>query len=78
MELENHNSIPFLDVLISRKEDVSLEHQVFHKKTYSEQYFHANYHHYFNIKRKNYLKYLRSGRLINPWKRRGLDFWILI
>jgi hypothetical protein len=35
MELEDHDSIPFPDVLISRKEDDSLAHQVFRKKTHS-------------------------------------------
>ena len=46
MELETNMSLPFLDVLISRKEDGSLAHQVFRKKTHTEKYLHANSHHF--------------------------------
>jgi hypothetical protein len=46
MELEENGKIPFLDVLISRKEDGTLGHQVYRKKTHIDSYLHANsYHH---------------------------------
>ena len=44
MELEEDRSIPFLDVLLTRKEDGTLGHEVFHKKTHS--YLHADSHHH--------------------------------
>ena len=46
MEFEQKGIIPFLDVLVIRKEDGTLGHQVFKKKTHTESYLHANpYHH---------------------------------
>lgn len=38
--------LPFLDVLISRKVDGSFSHQVYRKKTHTEQYLHASSHHF--------------------------------
>ena len=38
-------SIPFLDILIIRKEDGSLGHKVFRKSTHTESYLHADSHH---------------------------------
>ena len=46
MELEENNSIPFLDVLVSKKYDGSLSHHGFHKKTHIEQYLHDDSHHH--------------------------------
>jgi len=46
MELEENKSIPFLDVLIIRKEDGSLGHKVFRKATHTESYLHADSHHH--------------------------------
>ena len=46
MELEENMSIPFLDVLIIKKEDGSLGHKVFRKSTHIESYLHANSHHH--------------------------------
>ena len=46
MELETKNSLPFLDVLISKREDGSIAHQVFRKKTHTERYLHAKLHHF--------------------------------
>lgn len=46
IELEENGKIPFLDVMISRKEDGTLGHQVYRKKTHTEIYLHADsYHH---------------------------------
>lgn len=46
MEIEENNSIPFLDILIIRKMGSSLGHKVFRKSTHIESYLHANsYHH---------------------------------
>jgi hypothetical protein len=42
MELEDNNSIPFLDVLITRKLDGTLGHKVLRKKTDTNNYLHAN------------------------------------
>jgi hypothetical protein len=46
MELEEDNSIPFLDVLIHRKQDGHLGHQVYRKKTHTKSYLHASSHHH--------------------------------
>ncbi len=46
MEFECNGSIPFLDILLSRNDDGSFSHQVFRKKTHTEQYLHANSHHF--------------------------------
>ena len=46
MELETKNSLPFLDVLISKREDGSIAHQVFRKKTHTKKYLHANSLHF--------------------------------
>ena len=46
MEFEVDCSLPFLDVLISRNDEGSFTHQVFRKKTHTEQYLHASSHHF--------------------------------
>jgi hypothetical protein len=46
MELEDNNSIPFLDILITRKQDGTLGHKVFRKKTHTDNYLHADSHHH--------------------------------
>jgi len=46
MEIEENNKIHFLDVLISRKEDGSVSHQVYRKKTHTDRYLHADSHHF--------------------------------
>jgi hypothetical protein len=49
--LNNINgSIPFLDILINRKNDGNLGHVVYRKKTHTENYLHANSHHHPNQK----------------------------
>jgi hypothetical protein len=46
MEIEDNNSIPFLDILISKKNDGSLSHQVYRKKTHTDKYLHVESHHH--------------------------------
>ena len=46
MEEEENGNIPFLDVLVSRKEDGTLGHKVFRKKTHRESYLHVDSHHH--------------------------------
>jgi len=46
MEEEDNGSIPFLDVLVTRKVDGTLGHKVFRKKTHTESYLHADSHHH--------------------------------
>jgi len=50
MELEENNSIPFLDVLINRKQDGSLGHTIYRKNTHTYNYLHSNSHHHPNQK----------------------------
>jgi len=46
MDQEVGGCLPFLDVLISKKDDGSFTHEVFQKKTHTEQYLHAKSHHF--------------------------------
>lgn len=46
MEFECNGSLPFLDILLSRNDNGSFSHRVYHKKTHTEQYLHANSHHF--------------------------------
>jgi hypothetical protein len=46
IEVENNNSLPFLDVRVTKRPDGSLSHQVYRKKTHIEQYLHADSHHH--------------------------------
>ncbi|OXA56044.1 hypothetical protein Fcan01_09800 [Folsomia candida] len=46
MEQEINNSLPFLDVLIHKKEDGTLTHKIYRKPTHTNQYLHfESYHH---------------------------------
>ena len=45
MEIQDNSCLPFLDVLITKKEDGSLAHQVYQKKTHTDKYVHASSHH---------------------------------
>ena len=46
MEIEKDNKLPFLEVLISRREDGSISHQVYRKQTHTDRYLHADSHHF--------------------------------
>lgn len=46
METEENGCVPFLDILIIRKPDGHLDHKVFPKKIHTENYLHANSHHF--------------------------------
>ena len=46
MEKEVNGFLPFLDILISKKKDGYLSHSVFRKKMHTEQYLHADLHHF--------------------------------
>ena len=46
MEVEENESIPFLDVLIYKRLDGSLGHKVFRKKTHTNSYLNTNSHHH--------------------------------
>ncbi|XP_054723405.1 uncharacterized protein LOC129233402 [Uloborus diversus] len=42
MEKESNNQLPFLDVLVTKKEDGTLGHQVYRKPTHTDRYLHKN------------------------------------
>jgi hypothetical protein len=46
MEVEENNSLPFLDVLITKRSDGSLSHSTYRKKTHTDRYLHASSHHF--------------------------------
>ena len=46
MEIQENNCLPFLGVLITKREDGSLSHQVYRKKTHTDRYVHASSHHH--------------------------------
>jgi hypothetical protein len=46
MEIQNENSLPFLDVLISHQSDGTLTHQVYRKKSQAYHYLHVQSQHH--------------------------------
>ena len=46
MEFEQNNSLPFLDLLVTRNDNGSLSHQVYRKKTHTDRYLNARSHHH--------------------------------
>ena len=46
MEIEENNGLHFLDILLSRKEDGSLAHKVYRKKTHIDKYIRYDSHHH--------------------------------
>ena len=50
MEKEKDGTLPFLDVLVIKKEDGSLGHTVYRKNTHTNRYLHAESHHHPAVK----------------------------
>jgi hypothetical protein len=46
MKLKENESISFLDVLVTKKQDGMFGHKVFRKKTHTDSYLHADSHHH--------------------------------
>ena len=46
IEKEEKNFLPFLDVLTTKRQDGSLAHQIYRKKTHTDRYLHAECHHH--------------------------------
>ena len=45
-DIEENGKLPFLDVLVSKKADGTLGHQVYKKPTYTDKYLHAESDHH--------------------------------
>jgi len=50
MDIEENKKFPFLDVLVTKKADNTLSHQVYRKPTYTDRYLHAELHHHLTQK----------------------------
>jgi len=46
MDIEENKKLPFLDVLVTKKADNTLGHQVYRKPTHTDRYLHAESHHH--------------------------------
>ena len=46
MECESNNHLPFLDVLLIKKEDGTLGRRVYRKSTHTDLYLHSSSHHH--------------------------------
>ncbi|XP_072400412.1 uncharacterized protein [Diabrotica undecimpunctata] len=46
MELESNQQLPFLDVLIIKKENGNIGYTVYRKPTHTDRYLHADSHHH--------------------------------
>jgi len=46
MDLEENRSIPFIDVMTTKKHDETIGHKGFRKKTHTKSYFHMDSHHH--------------------------------
>ena len=46
IDIEENGKLPFLDILISKKADGTLGHQVYRKPTHTDRYLHAESHHH--------------------------------
>ena len=51
MELEKDRSLPFLDTLLTHREDGSIDVKVYHKHTHTDRYLQYTYHHPLHVKR---------------------------
>lgn len=55
LEIEVDGSLSFLNVLVSRNQDGSISHQVYHKKTHTKEDLHVESHSHPNKKKKVFL-----------------------
>jgi hypothetical protein len=62
IEIQTYNSLPFLDVLVSRQPDGTLTHEVYRKMNHTDRYLHAHSHHH-PAKNSSVLKTLISRAL---------------
>jgi len=46
MDIEENKKLPFLDVLVTKKSDNILDHQMYRKLTHTARYLHAELHHH--------------------------------
>ncbi|KYN11910.1 hypothetical protein ALC57_15926 [Trachymyrmex cornetzi] len=46
IDIEENGKLPFLDVLVFKKADGTLGHQVYRKPTHTNRYLHAEWHHH--------------------------------
>ena len=44
MDIEKNGKLPFLNVLVSKKADGTLDHQVYRKLTHTDRYLHESHH----------------------------------
>lgn len=51
MELENDGTLPFLDTLLTRREDGSINIGMYRKKTHTDRYLQYTSHHPLHVKR---------------------------
>ena len=51
MELEKDGSLPFLDTLLTRREDGSIDIEVYRKTTHTDRYLQYTSHHHLHVKR---------------------------
>ncbi|XP_046391554.1 uncharacterized protein LOC124159689 [Ischnura elegans] len=54
MEIDENGRLPFLDVLVSKKQNGRLGHSVYRKPTHTDQYLNANSHHHPQQKRATF------------------------
>ena len=51
MEFEKNRSVPFLDTFLTRREDGSIDDEVYHKPTHTDLYLQYTSHHLLHVKR---------------------------
>jgi len=50
IEVEEDRKLPFLDVLLNRKDDGSFKFSIYRKKTHTDKYLNYHSHHYYSQK----------------------------
>ena len=71
MEVQDNDCLPFLDVLITKKEDGSLAHQVYQKKTHTDKYVHASSHH--PLSQKLGILHILATRAVRTYNKEHLE-----